>query len=115
MLLRRSCCSELRWSCCCDGALLLRVSCCQGIKIHGISPLCHVSIRSTYLYIHIILLRTGDESRERGKHQGQARTQASDENLRDREKGQRKPKTDRSHTQESGCCGRDFKPRSAEP
>ena len=33
------------------------------------------------------LIRTGDESRERGKHRGQARTQASDEKPRDREKG----------------------------
>ena len=41
-----------------------------------------------------ILLRTGDESRERGKHRRQARTQASDENPRDREKcyrGSQKP------------------------
>ena len=29
-----------------------------------------------------MLLRTGDESEERGKYQGQARTQASDKNLR---------------------------------
>jgi len=33
------------------------------------------------------LLETGDESRERGKHRRQARTQASDEKSRDREKG----------------------------
>ena len=34
-----------------------------------------------------VVLRTGDESRERGKHRRQARTQASDEKPRDREKG----------------------------
>ena len=34
-----------------------------------------------------ILLETGDESRERGKHRRQARTQASDEKPRDRENG----------------------------
>ncbi len=36
-------------------------------------------------------MRAGDESRERGKHRGQARTQAeaSDENLRDRVTGKK--------------------------
>ena len=29
-----------------------------------------------------MFLRTGDESEERGKHRGQARTQTSDKNLR---------------------------------
>ena len=45
-----------------------------------LSVLC---IHNTYC----IKSRAGDESRERGKHRRQARTQASDENLRDREKG----------------------------
>jgi hypothetical protein len=37
--------------------------------------------------MYIIKLKTGDESRERGKQRRQARTQASDEKPRDREKG----------------------------
>jgi len=37
--------------------------------------------------IRFYILRTGDESRERGKHRRQASTQASDEKPRDREKG----------------------------
>ena len=38
-------------------------------------------------HIHIFMKRTGDQSRERGKHRGQARIQASVESLRDRQKG----------------------------
>ena len=40
----------------------------------------------THMYRYIIIIRTGDEPRQRAKHRGQARTQASDEILRDREK-----------------------------
>ena len=50
---------------------------------------CYLWIVAEFIWLAVlyILLKTGDESRERGKHRRQARTQASDEKPRDREKG----------------------------
>ena len=44
-------------------------------------------VTAAHMVNTIFIFKTGDESRERGKHRRQARTQASDEKPRDREKG----------------------------
>ena len=55
-------------------------------KQDKIEELC-TRIQTSYIQLYIFKLDAGDESRERGKHRRQARTQASDEKPRDREKG----------------------------
>ena len=45
----------------------------------------------TVVLLLCITYKNGGRNKGEGKHRGQARTQASDKNLRDREKGQRKP------------------------